>query len=362
MRIKNTNWDLIELLNIYNPGQKVILGKHTAAFAASLAASNSEIPAKKLSIADLRKAVAASLEGQMLRYPSNLTATSFSENEIGGLRYYLFKHKNAAAVPTLLMFYGGGFCLNTMAAHKAFMANIAAKTECNIILPDYPLAPETKAPEIIAKVDKFVEALLSSAVSCGVSENFILMGWSSGANTALTAVLNLQKKIPRLFRKISQMILLSSWIDLSMQVLTKGPYQTQQNADTIAAGAEPLTQMSKWYLPVNAVGNEPQFCPAARAAAELRDLPLISVIAGSSEVLLGDSIFLVNALSNAGAPVQLIILEGQTHNYLVFNELSRDGVFVPELVAAIIENKHIDNMIGKDNLGLVVKRFNRENH
>ncbi len=364
MRSGGNESNLSDLLGIYKPNSEPVIGKHTKNFAASLSATSAadvKASSTEPTIKQMRATVAESLEGKTLHYPTGITPESYSESTIGELSCYMLRHENAAEVPTVVMFYGGGFCLNTMKAHQAFMANVTDRVPCNIILPDCPLAPETKAPQIIAQVNAFIKALFSSPLTYGVSEDIILMGWSSGANLALTVALNLRRDEPSLFSNISQLILLSPWTDLSMRVLTKGPFQTQQNTDTIAAGVRPLTQMSKWYLPESATGVEPEFCPASREVAELTLLPRTTIIAGGSEVLLGDAVFVTDALQRAGAPVQLVVLQGQTHNYLVFDQLSKDGVFVPDVIESLVNDKLADDMVGKeDGLGLTVKSFNEK--
>ncbi|MCD6045735.1 MAG: esterase [Gammaproteobacteria bacterium] len=346
------------LLEVYNPDDAV-LAPRTAAFAADLAVSTPAAAAVSAPLVGaLRDAVTVSLVGKSLPYPKGLTSNTYMKENIGGMDCYVLRAEHSESIPTLIMFYGGGFCLNTLFAHKAFMANVAALTPCNIILPAYPLAPETKAPEIMMRSSHFLQTLLNDPVSLGFSEQIILMGWSSGGHMALTLAMNLQKEAPSLFSKIAQLILLSSWMDLSLSVARKGPYQAQQNSDTIAVGADVLEIMAYWYLPVGCKGNEAEYCPALWSADELKMLPFITVIVGSCDVLLGDSVFITDVLRRAGAAIQFIALQGQTHNYLVYDELSRDGVFVPELIGRVVEEQSVKEMAGRDGFGLTVKNFN----
>ena len=334
------------LLKTYNPDRPV-LAPHTAEFAARLAANTSaavSTTTTKLEISAMRAAVAETLAGKELQYPTGFSAESYQKENIGGMDCYVLKAENPASVPTLIMFYGGGFCLNTLFAHQAFMANVAAINSCNIILPDYPLAPESKEPEIMARSSQFLQAVLENSNALGCSDNLILMGWSSGAHMALSLALRLQQEAPKQFAKISQLILMSPWIDLSLNVARNGPYQAQQNSDTIAVGADVLEIMREWYLDDS----------YKHSLAELKNLPFTTVIAGGCEVLLGDAVFITDALQKAGTPVQLIILEGQTHNYLVFDELSRDGVYVPEVVGCIATKQSVGEMIGDDGFGITL--------
>ena len=122
---KSSGSDLSELLNIYTPDPNIVLGQHSADFAAALSASSTATASSntEITIHEMRASVAESLKGKALSYPNGMTQNSFSEEEIGGLHCYILKNKNPSSVPTLVMFYGGGFCLNTMNAHKAFTVN-----------------------------------------------------------------------------------------------------------------------------------------------------------------------------------------------------------------------------------------------
>ncbi len=347
------------LLDIYHPGPPK-LAPHNKALAlalASVSTAKTDVP----TIETLRESVATFLDGKTLTYPNSINSQSYMLESIGDMPCYLLRAKNPVNVPTIIMFYGGGFCLNTLDAHKAFMANIIALTPCHIVLPNYPLAPETKAPESFKLLSHFLQDLLTHPNNFNLSDNIILMGWSSGGHMALSQTLHLQKIMPQLFKKITKLILLSPWMDLSLNVARTGPYQFQQNSDTIAAGHDILALMAKWYLPEGYDGSETPYCPALYAKEVLKVLPPVTIIAGGCEVLLGDSVFITDKLQEAGAKVQFVALEGQTHNYLVFDTLSRDGVFVPALLSRIITNQSFSNMLGEDGFGLTIQTYHMLN-
>lgn len=311
------------------------LGKHNAAYAAKLAKHSG--PPTSLDITVLREATAAFLEGKCLPYPKGMSAASYQEINIGGMQCFQLKHPNTEAVPTIVMYFAGGFCLESMVAMQTFMANVAAHLSCNIILPNYPLAPEVKAPEILAQIDRFLQALLSDCPS----KEITVMGWSSGGNLALTSYLNLQQSSPELAGQVTQLILIGPWIDISMQVSKFGPFQKQQNMDRTSIGPEVITQMARWYLPEGCTGIEPEYCPASRSPKELKTVPPVTVITGDCEGTFGDATFITYHLRHSGAEVQLMVLKGQTHNHICFEKLSRDTPFVPELIARIIKRESI---------------------
>lgn len=357
--------NLCDLLEIYNPRQHDVpaLGKnnqehiHASSSAQTTSSSHEDTLFNAI---QMRLEVSDALEKGLIPYPETISESSYQLEIIGGLNCHALKNSNATNTPTLVMFFGGGFCLNTIVAHKSFMAHIASQVSCNIIIPEVPLAPEHKATEILTFLDAFMYELTGNALPLGFSNDITLLGWSSGGNLALTTALNLRNKCAEHFAKITHIIAMSSWIDLSMKSICEGPYKAQQALDSTAAGATVLSQMGRCYLSEREHGFEPSICPAARDEDELCELPLVTLIAGEHDVILADSILMANSLNQAGAKARLILLEGQTHNYLVFDKLSKDGVFVPALISKLIKEEPVEDMVASDGLGLKVTNFNFE--
>ena len=65
------------------------------------------------------------------------------------------------------------------------------------------------------------------------------------------------------------------------------------------------------------------------------------MMVGDCEGTFGDGVFATYHLRKAGAPVQLMVLKGKVHNHPGLEVLSRDGVFVPELIAKILASQSI---------------------
>jgi hypothetical protein len=111
--LEDAEKELSNLLKTFCPLSPPILGKHNAVFAATLASS---VPATITlpTLQELRSSVAISLQGKGLPYPQNMIPQSYSEEIIGGMKSYVLRAKNFRTVPTLIMFYGGGFFLNSI--------------------------------------------------------------------------------------------------------------------------------------------------------------------------------------------------------------------------------------------------------
>ena len=310
--------------------------------------SSGSAPPPAFDIDEMRAGLKALLEEHMIVYPDGMGPEQYKQVEIGGLQCYVILHKNSLSVPTLVMFPGGGFCFDNREPHQAFMAHVAKAMDCNIVVPDCPLAPENKASKVVAAIDDFMRALSGNPASFELSEDLKLMGWSSGACLVLGAALNLRQYNIEQFKKISQLILLSPWVDLSLQAVKQGPYQKQQALDT-AAGADILEVLRKAYLDEIDYAN-PAYAPLCRDSDELKNLPPISIIAGECEALIADAVYTAQKLGKAKARVTLVVKKYLTHNYMVFNGLG--GEDVARLVAEIANTPVLSTLEG-----CTVKKF-----
>ncbi|MCX7123688.1 MAG: alpha/beta hydrolase fold domain-containing protein, partial [Gammaproteobacteria bacterium] len=129
--------------------------------------------------------------------------------------------------------------------------------------------------------------------------------------------------------------------DISMQTTKEGPYQSEQDADKMLQ-TWGLEQMRDWTLPEGADGTEPCYSPIYRSADEMKGMPNTVVIVGEGDRLLTDAVATVRVLNNleceASSSTKLVVLEGQTHNHSAHVGL-RDGIFTPDLIAAIIRGE-----------------------
>lgn len=351
--------DFHELVEIINPEAcSRQLGVHNLRMIADAANTpTTSVPA----IAELRSSVDDALNQNGLRYPEACNASLFQLKQVGALTCSVYQAKVPAQVPTLVMFFGGGFCLNTLAAHKAFMVQVAQllNFQCNLILPHIPLSPEVKADVITASCEDCLVTLLAHTSDLGFSEELMVMGWSSGAHLALTAVLNLlETSKTELVSKIQSLWLFSPWMDLSLRVSRIGPFQKQQALDKTAAGPDVLAMLAEAYCVENTKLDDEGYTPLFRDKHVLQQLPLTRVICGACDVLFGDAALTTYVLKHADVSVAWHILNGQTHNYMVFDNLSKDGVSAAVLTASLIQKNNVDDLKGNDGLGLLVRRYN----
>lgn len=348
-----------ELIAIFPPSPLAKPGINTFKLFEQLPPSVEE----KLDVSALRAAVAEWDRTQSFVYPAGLSPHNFEEEVISKVPVSVLRSSGGkTSVPTVLFIHGGGFFCELANVHKSIMANIASRIACHGVLPHYSLAPEVKAPTAINEVTNILLTLLKNPEQYNLSDNIFVVGYSSGANLALNAVLNILNtpKNSKLLAKIQHIFLMSPWIDVSMKTNMESPYQHQQNSDHMLQ-AWGLKQMRDWYLPQGATGVEPMFSPIYRPVSEMYGMPNTTVIVGEIDRLFADAIKTVQTLRNAKITTQLVILEGQSHNHSAHAGL-RDGVFSPDIIASVMQNKSIENLKGDDGLGMITNKGSYSNY
>ena len=128
---------------------------------------------------------------------------------LAGLRAEELKPETEAT-QLILHIHGGAFFLGSMNTHRAFVSDLAASTQMQVIHLDYPLSPEHPYPEAIDALFDVYQLLLEQGIQ---AKDIILSGDSCGANLALALALRIRdEQRPQ----VSGLILLSPFLDLSL--------------------------------------------------------------------------------------------------------------------------------------------------
>ena len=117
------------------------------------------------------------------------------------------KQKNSEKV--ILYLHGGAYINNIIKYQWDMIEEIAIKTNAKIVVPDYPLAPESQYD----KVYLFLESVYNDILQQTKPENIIFLGDSAGGGLSLGLAQKLQveKKL-----NPSQIILIAPWLDITM--------------------------------------------------------------------------------------------------------------------------------------------------
>ena len=134
---------------------------------------------------------------------------NIEENEQNGRKVWLISPKTIKSNVVILYLHGGAYMANITYLHWSFIEQLIAKTNATIVVPDYPLAPES----VCIETYDFMAELYQQLIAEYTAKRIIIMGDSAGGGLALGFVQQLRdekKMLPE------QIIIFSPWLDLTM--------------------------------------------------------------------------------------------------------------------------------------------------
>jgi len=209
--------------------------------------------------------------------------------------------------PALVFAHGGGFVLGTLDSADDLARRLAANTDSVVVSVDYRLAPEHPCPAGLTDVTTVVEWAGESADELGVDPAQVgVAGSSAGANLAAMAAL-------RADATVGLAVLFYPMLDPTLDGESHAEH----------AGAPLLTRADlEWFwrlyrddgtIPVD----DPRLSPLLGAEpSSLGDSPPTVVVTGGVDPLRDDGARYVDALADAGVPVERRHYPGAPHGFL----------------------------------------------
>ena len=211
----------------------------------------------------------------------------------------------------LLFLHGGGYIMGSMATHRALISRLSRAAGVRALGLEYRLAPENPFPAALEDAVAAYRWLIAS----GVSPKRIVIGGDSGGGgltvATLVALRYLGEPLP------AAGFCISAWTDLT---------QTAESLGTNAAvdpflQREALELMAGLYL-----GARDRCTPLASPLhADLRGLPPLLLMVGSSETLLDDSTRLADRANAAGVEATLEVWDDMIHCWPSFASMLPEG-------------------------------------
>ena len=227
--------------------------------------------------------------------PTSTPTVDVSSDTLGGVPCVVCEP--AEPVASLVYLHGGGFRLGSAAGSTAFGTRIADAARVRVIVVDYALAPEHPFPAGLRDAMAVYDAVRSSW-----AQPVLVGGDSAGGGLATSLVAAaLASEVP----PPGGAALFSPWVDLTVTAAT---YDSRADSDLLFSTAR-AQEAAHLYLQ----GWDPRDPRASPLFADLKGFPPTLVFVGSEEVLLDDSLSLERALAQAGATVNVQVVDGMHH-------------------------------------------------
>ena len=224
----------------------------------------------------------------------------------------------------ILQFHGGYYIAGNIILTRPQAAFFSRENKCRVLNLDYRLAPEFPFPAAVDDATAAYQWLIDNQKI--KPKNIILEGTSAGGGLTIACLLNLRDQgTPLPIAAVS----LCPYVDLA---LTGKSYEKNAAYDWISR------EMSEFCAPLYLNGVDPRNPLASPIYADFKGIPPLLIQVGGAEVLLDDSLRLVERARAAGVDVELDIWEDMVHGFQDFSPTA------PECIGAV---KKINEFIKK---------------
>jgi epsilon-lactone hydrolase len=203
---------------------------------------------------------------------------------------------------TVVHFHGGGYCIGSAFMARAWAARLSAQAGCQVILPEYRLAPAHRYPAALQDAHKVLNALTGQLSPASI----VLSGDSAGGGLAL-ALLLATRDADGAGGLPAGCILLSPWLDLGRDRRANPDLVRRDvllSPGWLEACARAYTDPANWADPA-----------VSPLHATHHGLPPLLIQAASDELLAPDAGLLAGSASAAGVDVSYTRWPGMWHDF-----------------------------------------------
>ena len=229
---------------------------------------------------------------------------SFERVDADGVAAEWVSTEAGKQLPVILFFHGGGYCIGSAETHRDLVSRLCTAAGARALSVDYRLAPENPFP---AAVDDGVAAYRWLRRQGVPASSIVIAGDSAGGGLALATLLALKEAGDELPAGGVCMSPVTDHTKSGESMRTKvdldpmvHPTSSTANSNRYLGGADAKTPL------------------ASPLYADLKGLPPLLILVGTSEVLLDDSTRFAERAKAAGVSVELEVWDEMIHIWPYF--------------------------------------------
>ncbi len=239
----------------------------------------------------------------------------------GDLAARVYRPEQDGAVPTVVLFHGGGWVIGDLDTHDNMARSICRDCEAVVVSVDYRLAPEAPFPAAVEDALAATRWVASHLADFGGDDRLAVAGDSAGGNLAAVVAQQLRDAGGP---ALAGQLLVYPAVDVT------GEYASRwENAEGYFLDLPTMAWFMDHYAADAALHEDPRISPLRHT--DLSGLPPAVVVTAEYDPLRDEGEAYVEALRAAGVPVEVRRFDGMIHGFFDM------GAFSPGAQAAIDE-------------------------
>ncbi len=254
----------------------------------------------KLSAEESEQKMLKALEkGEELTPPPDNIITRYEDDENGRIFY---ANEKGVSRYTVFYIHGGAYRYDFLPLHWRFIEKLVRETNALVIAPAYRLAPFATYKEAF----DLIVPLYKNYCGEHPEKKIIMMGDSAGGGLSLALTEYFKSES---IRQPDELVLISPWVDISMENEEIGEYQPK---DPLIEAASAVSVAKRWSGDLDL--HDPRVSPIY---GDMKGLRNVTVFVGTDEVLYPDVIKMFYMLDR-DVSNELIVSEGMNHIYPLY--------------------------------------------
>lgn len=258
-------------------------------------------------------------DSPVYKYPAQITCMDCDTGPWGRLKVYVVKPETCAERPnTIFYIHGAGWVFGSFHTHEKLVRELAARTGCILVFPEYSLSPEARYPVAIEQCYSVLCALPALGEQLGVAlrlDKLTVAGDSVGGNMAIAMTLmSGQRGGPNIHKQ------------LLYYPVTDADFNTESYQE-FATGFYLYRAGMMWfwdqYTRSEAMRNEITASPLRAGVNQLCGLPSAMIINGEADVLRSEGEAYATKLMMAGVDVTAVRIRATIHDFVMLNALDQ---------------------------------------
>lgn len=252
------------------------------------------------------------------QYPAQITRLTCDTGPWGMVNVYVVRPNPCPETPnTIFYIHGAGWVFGSFHTHEKLVRELAFRTGCVLIFPEYSLSPEAKYPTAIEQCYCVLCRLPSLCVKLGVPlklDKLTVAGDSVGGNMAIAmALLSKQRQGPNIHKQLLYYPVTNSYFCTASYVAFAKDYYLYR------AG---MMWFWEQYIQHEAQRKEITASPMRASLNQLKCLPTTMIINGEADVLRDEGESFAKRLMQAGVDVTAVRIRATIHDFVMLNALN----------------------------------------
>ncbi|MDC7288162.1 alpha/beta hydrolase [Blautia schinkii] len=264
-----------------------------------------------------REVLERTQDAPVFMYPAEIKNTMVMTKNWGRIRVYLVKPE-CVQKPADVIYYihGAGWVFGSFHTHEKLVRELAARTGCLVVFPEYVRAPQAQFPVSIEQcyaILNMVPQLVKEAGCVMNRETLTVAGDSAGGAMAIAMTLMAKyRKEPYIQKQLLFYPVTNACFDTGSYCEFAEDYYLYRDG-------------MKWfwdqYVPKQAERNHILASPLRAGTEQLCGLPEALIINGEADVLRDEGEAYARKLRCAGVPVIAARFQAMIHDFVMLNSL-----------------------------------------